>query len=181
MMRHFGLTLLSFAVTLSLSTAYAKDKAPPYATTPVDRFYQFDRDLYRGGAPQTLEQMKALKKLGIKTIVNMEGDKKKIASEAAMAKSLGMKHVSIPLPGFGAPKDNDVEAIQKILTTSSLKPVFLHCAHGRERTGIEVAIYRVFTQGWTPKKAYAEAVNFGFRWLAFPMKDYFEEITHTDL
>ncbi len=184
MMRHLGLTFLSLALTFTLSPAFAQDatasmesSAPPYATAPVDRFYEVARGLYRGAAPTTLEQMKALKKMGIRTVINLQYDAKKVAWEAAAAKSLGMHHISIPLPGFGAPADKDVQRIQKLMNDPSVRPVLLHCTHGRERTGVQTALYRVFTEGWTPERAWAESEAFGFRWIAFPMKEYYENAT----
>ncbi len=181
MLRHLGLTFLSLAMTLSISNAYAKEQLPPYSTSPVDRFAKFDIGLYRGAAPDTIDKMKALKAAGIRTIINMQTDVKKIAVEEAAAKALGMRHISIPLPGFSAPNDADVQHIQALLVDPTLKPLFMHCTHGRERTGIETAIYRVYQQNWTPQKAYAEAKAFGFRPIVWPMKSYFEKLTHTEL
>lgn len=149
--------------------------------TPVENFGVVDTGLYRSAAPASLNEMKALAKMGVKTIVNLQGDDKKIAQEAAWAKAVGIKHVSIPLSGFWAPKEASVQKIQKLMNDKSQRPLLFHCAHGRERTGVQAGLYRVFTQRWTPKAAYKEMKDYGFRSIVFPMKDYFERKTHTDL
>ena len=148
---------------------------------PVGNFGTVDKGLYRSMAPASLAEMKALAKMGVKTIVNLQGDKKKIAQEAAWAKAVGIKHISIPLSGFWAPKDSQTNQIQKLMNDQSQRPLLFHCAHGMERTGVQAGLYRVFTQGWTPKKAYDEMKGYGFHTIVFAMKDYFEKKTHTDL
>jgi protein tyrosine/serine phosphatase len=149
--------------------------------TPVENFGVVDKGLYRSAAPKSLAEMKALAKMGVKTIINMQGDEKKTAQEAAWAKAVGMKHVSLPLSGFWAPKEATVQKIQKLMNDKSARPLLFHCAHGRERTGVQAGLYRVFTQKWSPKAAYKEMKDYGFRPIVFAMKDYFEKKTKTDL
>lgn len=148
---------------------------------PVSNFGTVDKDLYRSGQPASLAEMKALAAMGVKTIVNLQNDKKKIAQEMAWAKSVGIKEISIPLSGFWAPHDKDVNRIQALLNDKSQRPLLFHCAHGMERTGVEAALYRVFTMGWTAKAAYQEMKDYGFHSIVFPMKDYFEKKTGVDL
>ena len=42
-------------------------------------------------------------------------------------------------------------------------PVFVHCLHGKDRTGIVIAYYRVLFCGWTKAKAEKEMLSLGFR------------------
>lgn len=153
----------------------------PYSDNPVSHFGEVEKGFYRGGAPKNLDDMKAIKKLGIKTVINLQYSKSKIASENAWAKSLGMQSISIPLPGFGAPSDADVAKIQALLKNESLRPLLLHCAHGEERTGLQTALYRVNVNGWSPQRAYSEWKAYGFHTWVYPMKNYFEDASHTDL
>jgi len=148
---------------------------------PVTNFGVVDENLYRSGAPASLAEMKALAAMGVKTVVNLQNDKKKIAQEGAWAKAVGIKMISIPLSGFWAPHDSDVNRIQALLNDKSKRPLLFHCAHGMERTGLEAALYRVFSNGWTPKAAYQEMKDYGFHTITFPMKDYLEKKTNTDL
>jgi protein tyrosine phosphatase (PTP) superfamily phosphohydrolase (DUF442 family) len=62
------------------------------------------------------------------------------------------------------------EALQMILDSinSAGSPVFLHCEHGEDRTGLIVAAYRVIMCGWKKDAAMTEALHFGYRnWLNF--------------
>jgi protein tyrosine/serine phosphatase len=155
--------------------------AGAYANSPTERFGKVHEGLYRGAAPKSLQQYKELKKLGIKTILNLQEGEDKIAAGKINAEAAGLQFLSIPLDGFWAPKDWQADAVLAALNNPDLKPIYIHCTHGRERTGIMVALHRVESDGWTAKKAYAEAKAYGFRWVVFPMKDYFEKRTHTDL
>lgn len=49
----------------------------------------------------------------------------------------------------------------KLATTPKCQPVLVHCHHGRTRTNILIAIYRITQQGWTPQQAYEEMLAFG--------------------
>ena len=39
--------------------------------------------------------------------------------------------------------------------------VFIHCQHGKDRTGLLAALYRVKYQGWTPEQAHKEWAALG--------------------
>ena len=40
--------------------------------------------------------------------------------------------------------------------------VYVHCKHGRDRTSLLVALYRVVHEGWEPKRAWQlEAIEYG--------------------
>jgi protein tyrosine/serine phosphatase len=148
---------------------------------PVVNFGVVEAGLYRSGAPTSFNEMKALAKLGVKTIVDLENSKKKIAQETAWAKSVGIKVISIPLSGIFAPSDRDEARVQKMLGDKTQRPLLFHCAHGQERAGLAAALYRVFSNGWTPQAAYQEMKDYGFHSITFPMKEYFEKATKTDL
>jgi protein tyrosine/serine phosphatase len=42
------------------------------------------------------------------------------------------------------------------------QPIYVHCALGRDRTGIVAAIYRIEKQGWSFDEAEQEMRDFGF-------------------
>lgn len=169
--------ILMFVLLAALAPASAFAHSP-FAMTPVERFAEVDANLYRGGAPKSLEEMHALRMMGIRTLIDMQHDPAKVQREIEWAKHEGIHHVWIPLPGFHAPKVADVERIQKMMRDESMKPLMIHCTYGRERTGLEAALYRVSKMKWSPKKAYLEWRLFGFRAFVFPMKRFFYRITH---
>ena len=41
------------------------------------------------------------------------------------------------------------------------RPIYVHCEHGKDRTGLVIALYRVRYDGWTPERAAAEMAAMG--------------------
>lgn len=139
-------------------------------------------DIVRGGQPE-LEGLKFLKDAGVRLIINLCGtsnlvslfrqssqsslssscvESPEVAAEREMAVKLGMNFVSIPLDVFRSPNDNSLHTFVETVSASDNHPVFIHCLHGRDRTGLMTALYRVTCDGWTAEKAYAEMLECGF-------------------
>ena len=55
------------------------------------------------------------------------------------------------------------EAVAAIAAGLVRGPVYLHCTHGRDRTGLIAALFRVFVDGIAPDVAHAEMITAGFR------------------
>lgn len=145
-------------------------------TSPQDlpNFHEVDAGVYRGGQPTALGMI-GLQKKGIHTIIKL--NKENLTEERIGAKQLGFKLVEIPLSGFFAPSNSDMDRIQKILNDPVLRPVFIHCEFGKDRTGISIALFRVFTDHWAPDKAHKEWMEFGHSPFLFPMDVYFKKKT----
>ena len=71
-----------------------------------------------------------------------------------------------------------------LLRANPERGVFVHCQHGKERTGTMVAVYRMTLERWTPEQALAEMESFGIRGFWFRhLKNYvrtFPERLQTD-
>jgi tyrosine-protein phosphatase SIW14 len=122
----------------------------------LPNFYKVSDNLYRGAQP-TAEGMRQLKKLGIKTVINlrsMHSDRDEIGNT-----KLTYKH--IPMTAFN-PKTSDVIRFLQIISDSNCAPVFVHCQHGSDRTGMMCAIYRIAVQGWSKDQAIKEMTKGGF-------------------
>jgi protein tyrosine/serine phosphatase len=52
------------------------------------------------------------------------------------------------------------------------KPIFIHCRHGQDRTGLVVACWRIEKYGWINKQALDEAKFYNINWLQFGMKHF---------
>lgn len=88
-----------------------------------------------------------------------------------------MRIISKPMSGFWSPNDLEVNAILAIVGDAGNYPLFIHCEHGQDRTGLIVGLYRVFQEGWTPAAAYAEMKAIGFHPELVFLNHYFEEKT----
>lgn len=123
------------------------------------RFSQVSEDVYRGGVP-TSEELQILSNLyGVKRVISLDGP---IGSEISpTCYKLNMDHIIIPI------SDKSSEGMIKFLKENieelfSIKPLYIHCRHGRDRTGLAVALYRIIEEGWSKDDALKEALSFEF-------------------
>ena len=124
-----------------------------------DRFSQVSENVYRGGEPSSQDLDILSHIFDIQTIISLDG---KIGDNIdPLVKKLGMKHIIIPVTGHDGLdilryfKNN----IAKLIKEN--EPVYVHCRHGKDRTGMAIALYRI-SNGWSPKKALKEAYMFDF-------------------
>lgn len=113
--------------------------------------------VYRGAQP-TSEGYATLKKMGIRTIVNLRTTE----SEKKAVEAAGMKSVEIPLGMFNNGDAEKVDKIVAVMADPSNRPVFVHCKLGQDRTGVVVAAYRMKIEQWPLRLAEAEMESFGF-------------------
>ena len=132
--------------------------AAPSPEETIHNFGRVNEHLLRGALPDQ-HGIEALAALGVKTVVDLRpGNTQK---EKREAESLGLQYINIPMPGLHAP---DPEALAQALTTLDDKaawPVFVHCIHGRDRTGTVVACYRIRHDHWDNARALEEARHYG--------------------
>ena len=132
--------------------------------------------LYRGAQPlpdPPYGGYAELKKLGIKTLVNLRSDH----SDQAEAEAAGLGYVSIPMHAWHA-EDEDVVRFLQTVTDPKLMPVFVHCQHGSDRTGVCVAAYRVVVQDWSKDDAVREMTegNYGFHGIWTNLAAYIQKM-----
>src|SRR3954465_8664413 len=109
--------------------------------------------LYRGGQPDA-DGIAWLKSKGIKTVLNLRhhhGDTEKRAVEAA-----GMRYERIALASNDMPRAEQVARFLEIVRDPSLRPLYVHCQHGVDRTGAMMSVYRMEEEGWSNLEAFAE-------------------------
>jgi len=114
--------------------------------------------LFRGGQPSA-EGVAWLKSMGIKTVLNLRhhhGD-----SEKQQVESVGLRYERIPLESSDAPRPEQVARFLAIVRDPALRPIYVHCQHGVDRTGAMMAVYRMEDEGWSNADAYAEMLSFG--------------------
>jgi hypothetical protein len=123
----------------------------------IPNFSQVDSFLYRGGAPSA-DDLKTLKDIfGVKKIISLDG---KIGDEIhPFCEDLDLEHEILPMFRGNDPNILLLEK-QVIPNIRSEGPVFLHCKHGKDRTGMAVAMYKIF-HGENLQSALKEAQSFG--------------------
>ena len=162
----FRLLFVVLLIGLSILSACnchetAQVTLPPSAVQPrndikgLSNFAQVSDVLYRGAQPEP-EGFAELKKLGIKTIINLRDNN----SDRDELKGLGLQYCEIPSEADDV-EEEKIAAFLKVALNPAHQPVFVHCAHGADRTGLMVAAYRIYVQGWKNEDALAETNLFG--------------------
>lgn len=123
------------------------------------RFARVAPRIFRGGQP-TRAHLELLASLGVGTVINLRRENRDVwRQEELDACELGMKFERYPFYGvFGADELFLVQIVEELKKGS----VYVHCKHGRDRTSLVVALYRVMVDGWDPALAWqSEAIDYG--------------------
>lgn len=118
----------------------------------------------RGAQPEA-EGYATLRKMGVRTVINLRpSDSEKKAVEAA-----GMRSIEVSMEMLRDGLKEKVDKVVALMADPANQPLFVHCRHGRDRTGIVVAAYRMRVEGWSLAEAEAEMQAFGFNdvWVNF--------------
>src|SRR5919106_4002467 len=146
--RHYLALLL---VTALASITVAQDLISPPIS--IENFGRINDSYYRGSQPSA-QQFEDLKRLGVKTIVDLRKDRLEQASD--WARAAGLKYVNIPLTTKKAATEDQTNEFLKLVNDPVNQPVYVHCKGGRHRTGQMTAIFRITNDGWNSDQAYKE-------------------------
>jgi protein tyrosine phosphatase (PTP) superfamily phosphohydrolase (DUF442 family) len=166
--------------TLSLSVCAAGDKnsSPQELTLPAtahtsERIYNLPGlsnvgrvapSVLRGAQPGK-DGYATLKAMGVRTVIDM----RTTDSEQKQVEAPGMRAIAIPIEMTRDGLKEKVDKVVALMADPANQPVFVHCRHGQDRTGIVVAAYRMKQQGWSLADAETEMQAFGFNdiWINF--------------
>jgi tyrosine-protein phosphatase SIW14 len=163
--------VILLATTLCASSMFAQTE-PRYRELP--NFHQVNQGLYRGAQPREggIPQLAAL---GIKTILNLRVADERSRAEEQEARAAGLNFFNVQMEGLDRPQDEQVKHALEIIGDPANQPVFVHCKHGADRTGVIIAIYRMTHDGWSTEEALREAKRYGLSMFQFGMKDYIKD------
>ena len=130
--------------------------AVPIEKPGLANLHRVSPDLYRGAQP-TAEGMRELKKMGVKTVLNLRA----LHSDRDELGDTELAYEHIDMKPWHA-ESEDVIKFLKIASDKAKTPVFVHCQHGADRTGTMCAIYRVVVQGWSKDDAIREMKEGGY-------------------
>lgn len=122
---------------VSKSTPRATSLSPP-ASPPVlvltrrdlpglHNVIELPDGLISGSDPHGREGFESLKKLGVKTIISVDG----AAPDAESARALGMRYVHLPIGYDGIEPDRCIALAKAVRELPA--PVYVHCHHGMHR------------------------------------------------
>jgi len=133
--------------------------APKLRLQGVPHFGEVTPTLFRGGQPNK-EGFAKLAKIGINIVVDLRGSRE---SERQVVTGLGMRYVALPWRCF-SPHDEHFAQFLTLLRENPGKKIFVHCRVGDDRTGMDIAAYRMGEQGWTAEEARKEMEAYGVNW-----------------
>ncbi len=122
----------------------------------VPNFQKVSDDLYRSAEP-TAPGLRDLKIMGMRTVINLRSSH----SNAQEVRKAGLNYEEIRVKGV-FPEEKQVIKFLRLVTNSRKTPLLVHSHHGRARTGIMCAVYRITVQGWTQERALEEMIEGGF-------------------
>ena len=162
-MRHHKLIvfcgLLVLTVNNSPSPGQEKDARPEVAkgqkktevkslSLPgLDNVFQVDNQVYSGSGPAEQRSFDALKQLGVKTIISVDGTEPHLD----MARQAGMRYVHIPIGYDGV---SHAAGLAFARAAKDLKgPIYIHCHHGRHRGPTATAVVGICRGTFTKQQA----------------------------
>lgn len=143
----------------------------------IPNFHTVTSSIDRGARPSA-KGIKWLAHTHVATDIDLENDESAISDERKMAKDEGIRFLSFPMDSGETPSDETVNEALSAIASSANEPVFVHCHHGEDRTGLIIGLYRIRHEGWTAKQAYSEMLKYGFSASAHAeLLKYFEKVT----
>jgi protein tyrosine/serine phosphatase len=168
---------LALIAVLSFGTVhFARAGELTLAAMDIPEFHAVSEGIFRGAHPEQ-SGLEDLAKLGVKTIIDLENDGSD-EIELPAGRALGMQVIVRPMSTFWAPSDEQANEILSMLANPALRPLFIHCTYGQDRTGLMIGLYRVLYEKLNAADAYAEMLGYGFKnHLLFPLDGYFRART----
>ncbi len=108
-------------------------------------------NIISGGVPIGDAGFDELKKMGVRTIISVDGAKPDVDRAAAR----GMRYIHIPITYAEVPAEQNAEIARAIRDLESQGPIFIHCHHGKHRSPSATAAAAVALGLITPEQGVA--------------------------
>ena len=146
------------AVALALAGA-AASASGQQAAAGIRNFGKVNDNYYRGAQPEA-GQYAELRRIGIKTVIDLRADRQHDAAERARAAGLAYFNLSLEA-GIPATDEQTAEFL-RLVNDPANWPVYVHCKGGRHHTGAMTAAYRITHDEWTADRAFDEMLKYDF-------------------
>ena len=132
--------------------------AVPHAVRPVHpsnahglhNVYRLGETLYSGSSPDEDGAFESLARLGVKTIISVDG----VPPDVEAARANGMRYVHLPMTYGSVPHETLVGLVRA--TRELPGPIYLHCHHGKHRgPAAAVSLWRCLDKHVTNEQALA--------------------------
>jgi hypothetical protein len=131
------------------SAARAEALAPQKLADPsgIHNLVQASPRVYSGSEPHGEEGFASLARLGVRTVVSVDGDRPDVEA----AREHGLRYVHIPIGYDGVPKKAG-EALARVVRETG-GPIYIHCHHGQHRGPAAAAVACIAAGHATPDQA----------------------------
>jgi len=117
--------------------------------------FRLSERLYTGSVPEGDEGFRSLQKLGVRTVLSVDGE----PPDLALAQRYGLRYVHLPFGYSGCPVPQANRIVKAVRDLPG--PVYLHCHHGKHRAPAAGALVRRALDGITPEEAVREMERAG--------------------
>ncbi|TWU11526.1 hypothetical protein CA54_03330 [Symmachiella macrocystis] len=136
--------LLGYSVT-----CHGEEFPESIQSPTIDRLHRLSPKFLSGAQPEGEAAFRELKKLGVKTIISVDGTKPDVSA----ARKHGLRYVHLPIGYDGVESQRMLQIVKAAQTLDG--PVFVHCHHGRHRGPAAAAICCRATEKWDDETALA--------------------------
>lgn len=167
--------LFQSAQPWSDSAPHGSETQQKITGTSLVRFAQIDNGVFKGSEPKSDADYRFLQSIGIKHIVALRFFPILPVVETHKAKRYGMTVISIPMNASPiAPSEKHVDRALCWLRNPQVRPVYLHCDIGRDRTSLVATLYEIYFRGLPATNAWSEMRRFGFKnsWTTRGLRTY---------
>lgn len=152
-------TLAALVILMALSGMRIPAQQAGTSSAGIENFGKVNDNYYRGSQPGEAD-FEQLRRLGIKTVIDLRKDFVEKAPD--WARGAGLQYFNIPLKASRAATEEQAKYFLRLVNDPGNWPVYVHCKGGRHRTGALTAIYRITKDGWTADQAYKEMKEYDF-------------------
>ncbi len=109
--------------------------------------FRLSGSIYSGSQPDDAKALAELVRLGIKTIVSVDGSR----PNAEAAAALGLRYVHLPIDYGGISPERTEQLVKVALTVEG--PIYVHCHHGQHRGPAAAAVMCEAVANWNATNA----------------------------
>ncbi|MEK6279340.1 MAG: tyrosine-protein phosphatase [Acidobacteriota bacterium] len=158
-LRDLGLVILLTVLAVSWPGTTVPAQVSGSSANTLRNFGKVNDAYYRGAQPREHE-IDQLKRMGIKTIIDLRKDKE--PREAEWVSRAGLQYFNIPMLAGRAATEKQVSYFLGLVNDPANGPVYVHCKGGKHRTGALTAAYRITHDKWTADQAFEEMKRYDF-------------------
>src|SRR5579872_860820 len=168
--------ILSMVVVFGVyAPAQVSAGKPQTRRVTLVHFAKVDEGVYKGSKPRTDADYRLLQSHHVKYILDLQLIPSLRSGEHKRASRYGMEiiHARINASPVG-PSEKHIASIMAILRDRRYRPIYFHCALGRDRTALVAALYKMYFMGMSQEQAWRYMKQAGFKesWLRGGLKEY---------